>query len=174
EYLMEKKKETDIPLYYETDTHWNPLGAYYTFQIIEDKLKETFPEISFPETVYDINVEYSYDKGDIIPMLGIDNAFCTRPELNPKGMTFEDCYESIESRNRFNHTKNKISSDLPKAIIFGDSFLDAIEPYLAATFSDAQFLKTHFSDEQKDFILKNKPDFIIFEKVERVAPWFVE
>ena len=176
--FIEKKKQTDIPLYYETDTHWNPLGAYYAFKEIQGKLNKLFPDVSFPEIEYDTKVEYSYDKGDIIPMLGIDNAICTRPELNPKDASFEEYYEyleiRIEGKDRFKYAKNKEHSELPKAIVFGDSFLFALEPYLPTQFSTTQLNWTYFCDEQKEYVLKNKPDVIIFEKVERVAPWFTD
>ncbi len=172
--LIEKKTQTNIPLYYETDTHWNPLGAYYVFKEIQDELNKFFPDVSFPEIEYDTKVEYSYDKGDIIPMLGIDNAICTRPELNPKNSSFEDYYECIETKNRFKFIKNKKFKNLPKAIIFGDSFLFSIEPYLPTIFSETQLNWTHFCDDQKEYVLKTKPDVIIFEKVERVAPWCMD
>ena len=124
--FIEKKKQTDIPLYYETDTHWNPLGAYYAFKEIQGKLNKLFPDVSFPEIEYDTKVEYSYDKGDIIPMLGIDNAICTRPELNPKDASFEEYYEyleiRIEGKDRFKYAKNKEHSELPKAIVFSNLF----------------------------------------------------
>lgn len=175
-YLIEQKSHHDIPLYYETDTHWNFLGAYYASCLIKGKLKTIFPQTEFPEIEYDIDVEYT-DEGDILPMLGIDKAPCTKPVLVPKDSSFEDYYEyikKIEGKNRFYHTKNRKFENLPDAIVFGDSFLFSLEPYLPTMFSSTQLNWTYFCDEQKEYVLKNKPDIIIFEKVERVAPWFVE
>ncbi|MBO7485960.1 MAG: hypothetical protein J6T84_07845 [Spirochaetaceae bacterium] len=174
EYLIEKKNSYTIPLYYETDTHWNLLGGYCTSCLIKEKLKELFPKTKFPEIEYDINVEYTYEAGDILPMLGIERALCTNPILSPKGASFTDYYELTNPKNRFEYAKNKIYDELPKAIVFGDSFALSIKPYLPTMFSETQFNYTHFSEAQKEYILSNKPDIIIFEKVERVAPWCVE
>ena len=166
DYILLKKTSSKYPLYYETDTHWNPLGAYCAFELLKTKIEALFPIIDFPEISYKISIEYSDTAGDILPMMNVSKSKSTRPSLSPNGETNADYYEYIKNDGRHVITKGK-NRALPRAIIFRDSFFIALEPFTSPLFSEAEYIWRAFSDSDKEYILKNKPDIIIFEEVER-------
>ena len=63
--------------------------------------------------------------------------------------------------------------NLPRALIFRDSFFTALEPFASPLFSEAEYRWKNFSDEDKSSVLLYKPDIIIFECVERYGPGLV-
>ena len=67
------------------------------------------------------------------------------------------------------HTKGT-NENLPRALIFRDSFFYALEPFISPMFSEAEYKWKQFNESDKEYILKYKPDIIIFEAVERYAP----
>jgi hypothetical protein len=66
---------------------------------------------------------------------------------------------------------------LSRAIIFRDSFFTALEPFISTLFSSAEYHVRWFTEQDKQAILQNKPDIIIWEVVERATagirhlPW---
>jgi hypothetical protein len=162
-------KTDEMPLYFETDTHWNMAGAYYAFGLLFDRIKQLFPEITFPDInfITDISLDSS---GDLVPMLGFTSyGKRTIPNMYPT-----ECwvnyyqYEKNEGRNGI--IINSDNQSLPKAIIFRDSFFSALEPFTSTLFSSAEYNWRQFSEAEKNNILKNKPDIIIWEIVERSMP----
>lgn len=167
--LLKRKSDTNLPLYYETDTHWNSLGAYYASLLAIEKIKNLFPECSFPQTEYEQSVSFNTQTGDILPMLSIENAKSTAISFAPKGETAE-LYEYIKNEGTNGvQTKGK-NTQLPKALVFRDSFYSALEPFLSPLFSESECKWKQFREEDKKDILEYKPDIIIFEAVERYAP----
>lgn len=169
DYLISKKAECKYPLYYETDTHWNPLGAFYSFEEILPKIQNWFPNIEFPKIAYEINVSYSETAGDILPMLGIKKAKSTQISLSPKNANNTDYFEYIKNEGTNGVKTLGKNQNLPKAIIFRDSFTTALVQYLSPLFSEAEYNWRQFRESDKEYILQNKPDIIIFEAVERYS-----
>lgn len=169
DYLLEQKQNETIPLYYETDTHWNNLGAYYAFTQIEAEIEKLFPDIKFPKIEYDFKVSRSETYGDILPMLGIRSATSTQIETKPINSSFSDYFEYTKNELEngvITEGKNKL---LPKAIVFRDSFFIALQPYFSTMFSNVEYNWRKMTEDDKKDILKNKPDIIVFESVERFA-----
>ena len=167
DYLLEKKKTDTIPLYYETDTHWNDLGAYYAFEVIKEEVVKMFPNKDFPNIEYKRNVTYSETAGDIPPMLNIKEAKSTRISLSPIKGSFKDYYVYTKNEERDGVISEGKNKNLPKVVIFRDSFFTAMTKYLSTLFSNAEYNWRRITDDDKKSILANKPDLIIFESVER-------
>ena len=112
---------------------------------------------------------YSDTDGDILPLLNIKKARSTRPVVKNGTTLYTDYYEQIESdvQGRFQtRTKN---NKLPTAIIFRDSFGKALVPYLSTLFSHADYNWKQFRNADKQYVLQNQPDILIFEAVERYS-----
>lgn len=167
--LISLKDSDNLPLYYETDTHWNPLGAYYAAQMIKTEVEKLFPDIEFPEWNKSVEVSYSNTEGDIMPLLNLKKAKSTRPIVKNGTNLFTDYYNRVESdiEGRF-HTQTE-NKNLPTAIIFRDSFGSALVPYLSTLFSSADYNWKQFRDADKQYVLQRKPDLVIFEAVERYS-----
>lgn len=174
--LLERKKNENLPLYYETDSHWNRLGAYYAYLGIKTEIEKLFPDLTFPSFDCDVNVSYRYDYndspndhyGDLLPFLGISSMKCTYPVVTPKTGAFEDCFDYIKNEDTAGVITKGKNPSLPKAVIYRDSFCRNLMPYLSTMFSDTEYIWKKIDDFDKDYILKSKPDIIIFEALERM------
>lgn len=170
DYLISKKSEYNFPLYYETDTHWNPQAAYLVSQLLREKIQNYFPNINFPQIKYETKIDFSMTAGDILPMLKIKESKSTKVTLTPVTQKKENFYTYIKYEGVEGvHTKSA-DSTLPRALIFRDSFFSALEPFVSPFFSEAEYFWRQFCETDKEYILQYKPDIIIFEAVERYAP----
>ena len=169
--LLEKKDSAPFRLYFKTDTHWNPLGAYYAYEVLRGKIETLFPEVQFPQITYRTEIQESAYRSDLIPMLnkpGMEESEYI--QVTPDGAEFSDFYEYIKNEGRDGvHTRNT-NSTLPRALVFRDSFFTALEPFVSPLFSEVDYVWKDFTDADKKRILEYKPDIVIFEHVERYAP----
>ena len=174
DFLLSKKRDFDFPLYYETDTHWNPQGAYLAFTLLRERIAELFPQTDFPNIEYNTAISESETAGDLLPMLNIQTARSTQITLTPVGRKPTDFYSYLKNAGRDGvHTKGATPA-LPRALIFRDSFFSALEPFVSPLFSEAEYVWKKFSEEDKKYVLEYKPDIIIFESVERSSATIVQ
>lgn len=169
DYLLLKKKTVKYPLYYETDTHWNGLGAWYGFEKIREAVGQLFPEQDFPEIACRVNVTYSDTLGDILPLLGVKRAHSTQISLTPSDGSWSDVYVYLKNNGMDGIVTQGKDSRLPKAVIFRVSFGTALVPYLSILFSRAEYIWHRITGEDKKRLLEDKPDLIIIENAERYA-----
>jgi len=166
--LIIQNKTRELPLYFETDTHWNMAGAYYAFELLLNRMKVLFPETQFPEI--DFTMDISYDSsGDLVPMAGFSEyGKRTIPDIHPvDGWANYYQYEKNDGHNGI--IISNYDWSLPKAVIFRDSFFTYLEPFTSAIFSSAEYNWRQFAETDKNYILENKPDVLIWEIVERSA-----
>jgi hypothetical protein len=169
DYIISQKETNVLPLYFETDTHWNKLGAFYAYEQLFGKIRSCFPGVDFPVINYSRTVTYDSD-GDLVHMMGLESyGQRTVIEIEPED-GWESCYsyKKYEGENGENGiiTENT-NRNLPKAIIFRDSFFYSLQPYTSSLFSHAEYMWKSFEQNDTDYILENKPDIIIWEVVER-------
>jgi hypothetical protein len=163
--LMQNKSK-NYPLYYEIDTHWNASGAKCAFDVMFMKIKNDFPHIVFPEIIFTTEISYS-SFGDIVPMSGFASyGKNTIPNVHP-AEGWETYYKYGKNEGNQGVITTNVNKTLPKAIIFRDSFFSALEPFISSIFEEAEYHWRWFNPTEKEYILKNKPDIIIWEIVER-------
>lgn len=167
DYLISCKKNEKAPLYYETDTHWNPLGAFHAAEKIVPLIESDFPKTHFSKIEYETTWKTEITGHDILPMLGIEKAKCTTVSVLPKDKNARYVYLKNEGTNGV-HTVSE-DKNLPRALIYRDSFFSALEPFTSPLFSEAEYIWKRFGSEDKAHVLEFKPDIIIFEAVERAA-----
>jgi alginate O-acetyltransferase complex protein AlgJ len=179
--LLITKKSQTIPLFFETDTHWNQQAAYYVYKLLINKLEEKLPKVKFPYIDYEINVSTTSGSGyinpifglkshggDIPPMLGLQSfGKTTIVQYKPKGMNWTDMYHYTKNEGNEGIITEIKGQSLPTAMIFRDSFFMALQPFTSTLFSKAEYLGKFFEDSDQAYILENKPDVIIWEVVER-------
>ena len=163
EQMFERKKLDNEPLYYYTDTHWTPVGAYVAYNEVIKQMKQSYPYIR-----------------------GVD---CNR--LNSKRMTFEDRFKRYgDGANNLkikdydfkylfyednkNYHPNKYNL---KIGIIGDSFSGELSYWLGMSFNTEFYWyneKIELFDDfsmklWEDKVLSYNPDFLVVEFVERFA-----
>lgn len=168
--LNEIKQEETI--YYETDTHWNPRGAYEGYRAIIEVIQKDFPDL-IPVKLEDcVITESQKTQGDLSQMSGWLEAYSVfdaiTPPSNPDSTVRKEKINDVQYAFFENN-----SPKLPKAIIFRDSFFTAMQPFLAQNFSeliDVWAYKVDFG-----LIEKERPDVVIFLMTERIIQrlvWF--
>jgi hypothetical protein len=165
DYIIENKTNT-IPLYFETDTHWNMAGAFCAFEILFSHFKRIFPGADFPEIKFTTDISFD-SSGDIVPMSGLTSyGKRTIPTMRPLA-GWEAYYQYIKNEGRNGIVTENNNQSLPKAILFRDSFFTSLEPFISTQFSSVTYNWRRFNEADKSYILENKPDIIIWEVVER-------
>ena len=171
--IREHKK--DGLLYWKTDTHWNPLGAYWGYWDWMQDLKKHIPDIE-PITLAEMDlIETRHTKGDLSNMLKIEDT--RRWE--------DDVYYDLVKKNGWDYTlqveeihgdgstPNIIHTINPgkkhKVVMFRDSFAKSMVPYIASTFGEVYFMWNRDYDKYTDLILGSNVDIVLNEFVSRRA-----
>jgi hypothetical protein len=143
-------------LYYRTDTHWNALGAYEAFEgFLVYMGLSPLPPCTLTESP-------ALVKGDLVAIGGYDEfPLATGDSFELKWGDSPPAWREENGR----YLNARATSD--KSVwVFGDSFAEALRPYLAATFQEVRLFKREEFEAVLDS-LKPGPDLIIWEVVER-------
>lgn len=168
--LLEARKEHLV--YYRTDTHWNYYGAHAAYVKIMERLQKELP--SFPDLGPHALDEFRFvshenNLGDIgrrwVQGAAPEPFFALDPVFDRQIYKFETYQDRILYSHQYNHMQGRH----PNAVIFHDSFMDWLAPFLSDHFSRAVYARMLDQDEGIDELLigSEKPDIVIFECNER-------
>ncbi len=164
----------DEKIYYNTDTHWTELGAYYGYQALMNEIAKKFPSAA-PHSLseYDVkNVTVTYT--DMMSYAGIEDMGITEtaPFLISKYTPLAP-YDSAKAEEAYiwnftdeffsNKTSlTEIDNDaLPKGLFLFDSYgLNAIH-FIAEHFSSLTCMPIWNYAVDYDIVEEEKPDYII-------------
>ena len=155
-------------LYYKTDTHWNHYGANIAQYVIMLELERLFPGQIHAELMP--QQDGMLPLGDLAKMMGIPPV----NELYPQPVFENTCEPVKEPKHagwRKPHTLICNTQELT-AVIFGDSFLDPLRPYLARKFKRSTYIWQGVNyPALTKYMESEQPDVIIEEWVERKLPY---
>jgi hypothetical protein len=177
--LRAAKKVLGMPLYLQTDSHWNELGAFVAYQTLIKPLSKHFPVIK-PLSWDDVDLSVRNQVGgDLSGMLGLRQQ-TTDPAVNVKNVfqrwTFS-CNPLVPNFNNptqfFQPFATEVyGSGLPRAYFIRDSFTINMQPYLSQHFSRAFYHWNYFRNPDDDFladeILNENPDIVVQEMAENL------
>jgi len=147
--------------YHRTDTHWNAYGALQASAEILSLLHQNFPQITIP-ALADYQQASEDFSGDLAAFLPGDDRFVEQAiQLDPIHSS------GVEIRQGENRTifASIEGSDLPSAVVFRDSFTDALVPFLSDHFSWVTYV---FSFQvEMELVEAEKPDIVILEIAQR-------
>jgi len=162
---------SEMQVFYATDTHWNPHGAYMGYKAIMTEIQKDYPDIKpYPLKAFNYQVD-SGAVGDVsmrLIRITIKEEFYS---LLPKDK------KRVELQTLYRENNNKVdrycipNSAAPRLLVFHDSFAIALKPFLKEHFSTSTFVHTDKID--KLFIHIEKPDIIVLEWTERVINRFL-
>ena len=154
--------------YMKTDTHWNEFGAFVAYQEIMETLSRWFPA-THSETFADYVMERKMGSGGDLAIMVGGSEFIREEEifLVPK--------KARNAREIEVNTKEKFlamyqdEQVLPRALVFRDSFFDALIPFISEQFQYARFYRHHWDESIPVAAAINSihPDVVIEEFVER-------
>lgn len=174
------KKHKEEPLFFKSDTHWTPFGAYTAYLIIAEYIEKKFPSTSFKK-------DFKFSKqqtrhcsseenrcGDLTKMLLDFEPF---EESFRKLLKYKKCSHIVPTDYSLMNLSTKIirssitskcdQADL-KAVIFRDSFSVELEPFFSENFKQVVYLWKEYDQNNVEEILRFfKPDIVIEEVVER-------
>lgn len=174
--LLEAKRRGPT-LYLKTDSHWNALGAFWGDRSIAERLRGWFPPVRPLEHAEMSVAEKPFGGGDLAGMIGVDGfAPDVRPELVPRNgpSVAETVHPAFQGDPRATVTTTSTDGRLPRALVFHDSFGEAIRPFLAAHLSQATFAWGRwdpYRPEHRAAVLQARPQVVIDLVVQRYLDW---
>ena len=172
--LLEARNRERV--YHRTDTHWNHRGVYSAYNQIIDALRQQAPDVPPAWSRSDFEERRRVTPGgDLAGMLGLTRLLTEdRLELIPKRPRLARVVEpegaSPVDEEGFLVTEIP-GSHLPRAVVFRDSFVSPLVPFLSEHFSRVVYLW------QKDFVPESlrseRPDVVIHEMVGRRLHTFI-
>ena len=177
--LAGRENDGDM-LYFKTDTHWTPYGAYLAYLAIAGKIESLFTNIhfkrdfSFSKPVIRFCDKKENNCGDLTRMLLDYDSFTESyrevkhippcAEILPVDFELSNLDNSNEERAIRTHCPQKKL----KAVIFRDSFFGSLIPYISVNFKEAIYIWKSFDQQNiEELPAEFKPDIVIEEIGER-------
>ncbi|WP_356637637.1 hypothetical protein [Rhizobium sp. CECT 9324] len=186
--LIGEKRDTPLPLYYPSDTHWNMLGAGTAFRSLSDRAKDMGLPIRWPSReVYAITGSPKRQGGDLARFLHLEADLSDAdPQLSvndwPTTVIQRDWtsgqilntgpISQIQSPSSPLLVESSGALNDAKVLWLRDSFGVAMSPFMAATFSNV--LQLRWDQAYSDNVLLElvrsfKPDYVFVTVVQRDA-----
>lgn len=168
--LLEAGKKA--PIYFKTDIHWNPYGAYFGYRDLLTRIAKDRPEVGAPWPITDFDiVENTNENADLATMLGLNDVLTrVEPVFIPKReRTAEYFYQpqGLPGGAYFLAApKTFISPDTSKLdlLMFHDSFGLYMMPLLSEHFHRSTFVWSGLFIP--DIIPAERPDVVVQECME--------
>ena len=165
---LRMQKEKGL-LFHRTDTHWTTLGAFLAYERIASHLVSSFPQVK-PISQGNLNIDIQLRKGgDLATMLGLQKKIKEEvPQISLLNPQSKKIGEVGGARDPF--IMETPDSELPRAVMFRDSFTTALTPYISENFSHIKYVWERWdkSTPVGQAILEEEPDIVIEEVVERL------
>jgi alginate O-acetyltransferase complex protein AlgJ len=161
-----------IRLYFQTDNHWNYLGAYYAYCEVMRRIKKDFPSVGDPISLDSLKIDSSKHQAggestlinmeewisenriELIPLYKekAENGE-SKEYICPQGFPYEWDYENdLEIKN----------DSLPKAVFIRDSYLDFNKMFFQEHFRRSVFIfDSWFYGRNYGIIEKENPDIVV-------------
>ena len=167
------RQNTDIgKLYYQTDTHWTELGAYFGYRAITEAVAKDFPAVS----PYSLSMFTLDDKevsaGDLsgfAKLSGLtENVQFMKPHFKLRAVGMSEKPDTIDRSLYGGELRSAVdNAEYPTAVMVRDSYSANLFPWIAEHFSYlyCQSMWSYTPDYEK--IAELKPDYVIYVVCER-------
>ena len=166
--LLDISQTQDI--YYKTDSHWNDIGAYYSYVEIMDALSSDYTML-LPRPISDFEYTYSGNiTRDLPKLIGLPAYQEENWRLIPKfKFQLQETRALLPDGIHYIRTITNADRQLPELLVFGDSFYVFLAPFIEPHFSRVKTIPFTTADEiwTLDWIQRENPDIVIIEIVER-------
>lgn len=187
--MMDTFKNEKEELYFKTDHHYNFRGAYLTYSHIINELIQDKVNISNPYTLEELGLEkinkpFHGSWNAKVSWLFKTDDYIEIPHPKFQMPKYKKIVNGKEDNRLFYYNEKdattsyavymngdnaevKITTarnELPKALIFGDSFTNGIEPLLSLHFNETRILDLRYYKQKSlySYIEEYKPDVVIF------------
>ena len=168
--LVKRAKSGDDDLYFRTDTHWTSYGAFVGYREIMKSLGNSYRPVEFVDNdflsdqqpeIRDLAQMARITAGERDQVSGRPFTECLAPDkvVTPVGLDVSSMSWMTASSCKGKHGT---------ALVFHDSFMTVLKPYLSSTFKRVVYVWGQPNDEIfLRFVEQEKPDVVIEERVER-------
>ena len=163
-------------IYQRTDTHWNDRGAFAAYRQIIRAMRARVPAVPPEWTRDDFEpASREVDGGDLAGMMGLKRVLREEdlplaPRRRRRAVVVEPPGAAPTAEEGYLVTEIP-GSTLPRAVIFRDSFVSQMVPFLSEHFSRAVYVWQN--DFDADLVSREKPDVVIQEIVGRHLYGFI-
>ncbi|MDD4774278.1 MAG: DHHW family protein [Eubacteriales bacterium] len=169
DYMLQNKDKGK--LFYQTDTHWNTLGAYFGYYKMMQAIAVDFPDAApYELDKFDVKA-ISQEGGDLVRFLNINTALgsettysCTLKGRSLAKVVSEDGV--LPSSTLITSTVD--NPKLPTAVVMRDSFGYSIQKFLFEHFEKMTYTPQSCGlDTAMTYVADAKPDYFIHILIER-------
>lgn len=167
--MLAAKREERV--YHLTDTHWNDRGAYQAYLAIHARLQAMLPALAKVPAAEATRSEHSEPGMGLAHIVGLTDVYpelvLDAPLVAPRAHIKPEHVRGYDDRVRtLQPIAHGVADDrLPRAVMFRDSFANALVPYLAEDFS--RILYVWDRDVDPRVVTVEQPDVVIQEVVGR-------
>ncbi|MGE5242603.1 MAG: alginate O-acetyltransferase AlgX-related protein [Betaproteobacteria bacterium] len=157
-------------VYFVTDTHWNDRGAFVAYRQIVDAIRAQVPAVPRGWTREDFTATERVTEGmDLAGMIGLTRVL-SEVDLGLAPLRQRHARVVEPAGGGPTDEEGRLvtvipGSTLPRALVFRDSFMSRVVPYLSEHFSRAVYLWQN--DFDPDQVRSEKPDVVVQEIVGR-------
>jgi hypothetical protein len=167
--LREAKERERV--YHKTDSHWNDRGAFVASQNIIAALSPWFDGMQ-PSAHTAFQEETRTGFGDCAFLLNIldwrqEEELHLTPRVAPRTRVTEPSTPGPLQPAEFRVVMEQDNLRLPQALVFRDSFGDALIPFLAEHFRRTVYIWQDYPTFDRELVEKEHPDVVLQEMVER-------
>ncbi|MEM7581929.1 MAG: hypothetical protein AAF560_00995 [Acidobacteriota bacterium] len=169
--LLAAKKDQE--LYPSNGSHWNDYGAYLAYEAIQKRVARWFPAAA-PLPLEAFEITQQRRRGDVARMLGLPDLMFS----DYWGFELRGPSRSVETKDgvaelavrlpphRLPFAHEIDDPDLPRVVMFRDSFTNALLPFLSQHYQRIAYYWTNFIPM---VVRHEKPQLVIEERAERQA-----
>ena len=165
--LLKAKKTQDV--YYKHDIHWNFSGGYLGYKKLMDEMSKYNADLK-PITLINYKEGRTLkNNADLSKQLSLENILINNEtDLNritkyPFDEVTPEIYSNTPTKQSTRRTAIK-KSNLPKAVVYRDSFFNLMITFFSENFSDCVYLWTN--NMTLEVIEKETPGYVVYEIIE--------
>jgi hypothetical protein len=158
-------------IYHKTDTHWNDVGAYEAYRAILARLATKLPALEHASPTPVRSHRVSSPGMGLPELVGLGDVYTEeRLKLTPQSpraaipVQQRAAYEA-RVRKQLPLILGTRDPSLPRALMFRDSFANALVPYLSESFDRILYVWERNMDPR--IVEKDQPDVVIHQIAER-------
>lgn len=167
------RQNTDIgKLYYQTDTHWTELGAYFGYRTLTEAISKDFPAVTpLSLSMFD-QTEKTVAAGDLSGFSGLskltENVEFLKPNFRLRAVGIPEKPDTIDRSVYGDELTSAVNNDsLPAAVMIRDSYSANLFPIICEHFSYLYCQSMWNYSIDYDKIAELKPDYVIYVICER-------
>lgn len=150
--------------------HWNDLGALYGMQLVDDKIRQTYPDIP-PLTMDYYKIKYE-DKGIEFIELPISDSVPVLSYKKKKKPDLVARYKKVSKLTLVPGTSmldyfNPNAPSKRRILIIHDSFLENRDEFFTARYREVFMTPRQNYEHLQEYVEALKPDVVLFENAER-------